>query len=143
MSGLDRDQIQGLLPHRDPFLFLDRVVELEPGVRGVAETDITERMCAGHFPGFPVLPGVLMTEALAQLCAVVALAGNAARQGKPVYLVGLDKLRFRRPVRPGDVLITEARFVEERRKLMTFEIEARVGDERAVSATLIATAPDV
>lgn len=141
MSVLDRAGIEALLPHREPFLFLDRVTELEPGVRAIGEKDVTEAMCAGHFPGHPVMPGVLITEAMAQLCAIVALSAMPDRQGKPVYLVGADKLRFRSPVHPGDVLTLDVTFEGERRRIHTYRCTARVGDTRAATASLIATVP--
>ena len=104
---LDIEAIQRILPHRPPFLLVDRVVALEPGVKLVAWKGVTmnEPFFEGHFPGKPVMPGVLILEALAQSCALLAimsLGPDAA--GKLTYLMGIDQARFRRPVVPGDRL---------------------------------------
>jgi 3-hydroxyacyl-[acyl-carrier-protein] dehydratase len=105
---LDRAGIEALLPHRAPFLLLDDVVELEPGVRCVARRLLRpdDVWFAGHFPGNPVMPGVLIVEALAQAGAVCALA-LAENAGKLVLFAGIDKVRFKRVVRPGDTLRLE------------------------------------
>ena len=106
---MNRTDIEALLPHRDPFLMVDRVEEMEPGVRAVAFKDVRgdEFWCKGHFPGNPILPGVLISEALAQVAALIHLAANQDRAKAEVYLVGMDKMRFRRPERPGDSLRLE------------------------------------
>ena len=102
---LDRDAITALLPHREPFLLVDEVVELEPGVRCVARRTLRpdEWWFAGHFPGNPVMPGVLIVEALAQTGAIAALS-QPQNAGKLVLFGGIDKVRFKRVVRPGDTL---------------------------------------
>jgi 3-hydroxyacyl-[acyl-carrier-protein] dehydratase len=102
---LDRRQIESLIPHRPPFLLLDEVVELEPGVSCHARRTLRddEFWFAGHFPGNPVMPGVLIVEALAQAGVVTALAQEQNR-GKLVLFAGIDKVRFKRVVRPGDTL---------------------------------------
>jgi 3-hydroxyacyl-[acyl-carrier-protein] dehydratase len=102
---LDRQQIEALIPHRAPFLLLDEVVELEPGVRCHARLTLRgdEFWFAGHFPGNPIMPGVLVVEALAQAGVVTALAQEEAK-GKLVLFAGIDKVRFKRVVRPGDTL---------------------------------------
>lgn len=141
MSTLDRAGIEALLPHREPFLMVDRVVALEPGVSGTGEKDVTEALCAGHFPGHPVMPGVLMAEALAQMAAIVALSVKPDAAGEPVYLVGMDKFRFRKPVTPGDVLTLEVKLTEDRRRMVTFSATASVGGTRVANGTLLATAP--
>jgi len=107
---LDRAGIEALLPHRAPFLLLDDVVELEPGVRCVARRLLRpdEFWFAGHFPGNPVMPGVLIVEALAQTGAVCALA-LPQNAGKLALFAGIDKVRFKRVVRPGDTLRLEVR----------------------------------
>lgn len=106
---LDIEQIQQRLPHRPPFLLVDRVVQLEPGARLVAVKCVTmnEPFFAGHFPGKPVMPGVLILEALAQACALLALESMAPGEDKDdkiTFLMGIDGARFRRPVVPGDRL---------------------------------------
>lgn len=141
---MDRAFVESLLPHRDPVLFVDRVVEIEPGVRAVAVHEVRADAfwCAGHFPGEPIMPGVLVAEALAQTAALVHLAAHPEDRGRPVYLVGMDKLRFRRPVRPGDTLKLEVRKTGERRRMATFEAEATVDGQRVANGTFLATLPD-
>lgn len=139
---IEREGILEILPHRPPMLMVDRVVELEVGRRAVAVRTVTEADCEGHFPGHPVLPGVHVVEALAQTAAISFLADPASK-GRVVYLVGLDKMRFRRPVRPGDELRLEAQLEGERRGLLTFSVRATVDGQRTVDGTLMATAPDL
>ena len=105
---LDRAGVEALLPHRAPFLLVDEVAELEPGVRCVARRrlDAGEWWFSGHFPGNPVMPGVLIVEALAQTGALCALA-LPENAGKLVLFAGIDKVRFKRVVRPGDTLTLE------------------------------------
>lgn len=138
---LDREGIEALLPHRDPMRLVDRVTALEAGVSIVAEHDVSPDAfwVKGHFPTEPVMPGVLIAEAMAQAAALVHLA--AGDGADVVYLVGYDKLRFRQPVRPGDTLRLEARFESERRRLATFAVQAFVDDKRVASGTLMATLP--
>ncbi|MGH3051441.1 MAG: 3-hydroxyacyl-ACP dehydratase FabZ [Gaiellaceae bacterium] len=102
---LSRAQIEEILPHRDPFLLLDEIVELEPGVRAVARKRIRddEWYLAGHFPGRPIMPGVLIVEAMAQTGAVAVLAEEENR-GKLALFAGIDDVRFKRIVEPGDEL---------------------------------------
>jgi 3-hydroxyacyl-[acyl-carrier-protein] dehydratase len=105
---MDVEAIQRLLPHRPPFLLVDRVVELRPGERLVAWKSVTmnEPFFVGHFPGHPVMPGVLVLEALAQACALLAMRSLPPEQAtqKLTFLMGIDGARFRRPVVPGDRL---------------------------------------
>jgi len=114
----DREQIKKILPHADPFLFVDRIVELDPGKRIVGILDDLsspehERWLSGHFPGFRVVPGAILIEALAEVgaVAVLTLPGN---EGKVVLLAGADKWRFRRPVYPGDYVRLEATITQMR-----------------------------
>ncbi|MDI3256900.1 MAG: 3-hydroxyacyl-ACP dehydratase FabZ [Kyrpidia sp.] len=102
------EQIQQILPHRPPFLLVDRIVELEPGVRAVGIKNVTmnEPYFVGHFPGYAVMPGVLIVEALAQTGAAAILSTDAHR-GKIGFFAGIDRFRFRRQVRPGDQLRLE------------------------------------
>ena len=114
---LDRDQVEALLPHRPPFLLVDAVDELEPGVRCVARRTLRDEdfWFAGHFPGNPVMPGVLIVEALAQTATVAAASAAAdgggaggPLDGKIGLFAGIDKVRFKRVVKPGDTMVLEA-----------------------------------
>ena len=138
---LNIDQIMEDLPHRYPFLLLDHVDELLPGerIRGRKNVSANEHYLQGHFPGHPIMPGVLIIEALAQLCCVLAFEtrGRKPADGYLHYLTGVDDARFRRPVRPGDVLELHGAIVSERRQLMKFDCQALVEDELACSVKLI------
>lgn len=109
MAIYDSRAIQEILPHRYPFLLVDKIVELEPRVRilGVKQVTINEPFFTGHFPGAPVMPGVLQIEALAQVGAILALREFKDRESKIPFFSGIDKARFRRPVVPGDTLMLE------------------------------------
>ena len=113
---LDAVAIQQIIPHRYPFLLVDRIVELEPGSRavGLKNVSVNEPFFAGHFPGYPVMPGVLIVEALAQVGAVALLTTDAGA-GKLALFAGIDKVRFKRQVRPGDVLRLEVQIGQIRR----------------------------
>jgi 3-hydroxyacyl-[acyl-carrier-protein] dehydratase len=106
---LDARQIQALIPHRPPFLLIDRIVDMEPGKRVVAEKDVSlahDSFLAGHFPDYPVMPGVLIVEALAQTGAVLVMQ-DPANAGKLPFFARIDNCRFREQVRPGDTLRLE------------------------------------
>lgn len=109
MAIYDSTAIQAILPHRYPFLLVDKIVELEPRVRivGVKQVTANEPFFAGHFPGAPVMPGVLQIEALAQVGAILALLECDDRESRIPLFSGIDKAKFRRPVVPGDTLMLE------------------------------------
>jgi 3-hydroxyacyl-[acyl-carrier-protein] dehydratase len=110
-------QIQEILPHRYPFLLVDRILEMDSDrVVGLKNVTINEAHFQGHFPGYPIMPGVLIVEALAQTGAVLLLSSPENR-GKVVLFAGIDKLRFRRPVVPGDTLRLEVQLLERRSRI--------------------------
>lgn len=138
---MDIQEIMALLPHRYPFLYIDRILELEPGTRGLARkcVSVNEPFFQGHFPGNPILPGVVVTEAFAQVAGVVALSSDPERANEGVALLGLDKVRFRKPIRPGDVLEIEVIKDAERRDVWRFRCEARVDGQKVAQGMLTAT----
>ena len=130
-----RDVIETILPHRDPFLLVDEVVELEPGARVVARKRVTDDDCAGHFPGNPIMPGVKMVEALAQ-CGAVAVLAQEENRGKLALFAGIDDVRFKRVVRPGDELTLECSVETVRGPIGRGRARATVDGELAVRGTL-------
>ena len=132
-----RDEIEAILPHRDPFLLIDQVVEFEPGKRVVARKRVREDewYLSGHFPGRPVMPGVLIVEAMAQTGAVAVLSRDENR-GRIVYFAGIDDCRFKRVVAPGDELELTCELERVRGPVGRGKAEARVGGELAARGTL-------
>jgi 3-hydroxyacyl-[acyl-carrier-protein] dehydratase len=130
-----REEIERILPHRPPFLLIDEVVELDPGSRVVARKTVTEEDCAGHFPGNPIMPGVKMVEALAQAGAVAVLVQEENR-GKLALFAGIDGVRFKRLVRPGDELTLECSLEQVRGPIGRGKARASVNGELAVRGTL-------
>ena len=132
-----RAEIEEILPHRDPFLLIDEVVELEPGHRVVARKRVRsdEWYLAGHFPGRPIMPGVLIVEALAQTGAVAVLSEEENR-GRLAFFAGIDECRFKRIVEPGDVLELRCELDRVRGPIGRGKAEARVDGELACKATL-------
>jgi 3-hydroxyacyl-[acyl-carrier-protein] dehydratase len=137
---MDVNAISALLPHRYPFLLLDRVVELELGQRIVALKNVSanEPFFAGHFPEYPVMPGVLIIEALAQAGAVMMLQGMDDPQGKIPFFAGIDKAKFRRQVVPGDQLRLELTVLRSRGTSCKLAGVAYVGEEVVASAEIMA-----
>lgn len=144
MAGtLDILQIQELLPHRYPFLLVDKVLECEPGVRllGVKNVTFNEPFFQGHFPHKPILPGVLIMEALAQATALLtSQSDDKLGKGTTYYLAGIDNARFKRQVVPGDQLRLEVTYLKHKRHLWSFECRAEVDGELAASAQIMCAA---
>ena len=134
---LNIEQIQEILPHRYPFLLVDKVVELEPGNRAVGIKNVTmnEQYFQGHFPGKPVMPGVLQVEALAQTGAIAVLSLEEYK-GKIVYFGGIDKLRFKQKVVPGDVLRLEVELIKRRGPIGIAKAVASVDGKVAVQGEI-------
>lgn len=135
---LDTAAIKAIIPHREPFLLVDRVESLEPGVGAVGYLDVREDAfwVPGHFPEYAVMPGVLVVEAMAQVGAVALLSVEENR-GKLAFFGGIDKVRFKRQVRPGETLKLECRITRSRGPLGFGEARAYVGDELACSGELM------
>jgi len=138
---MDVNEIREYLPHRYPFLLVDRVEELEVGESIVAYKNVTinEPFFNGHFPDHPVMPGVLIVEAMAQAAGILGFKtmGKKPQDGSIYYFVGSDKLRFKRPVVPGDRLQLEAKVLSERRGIWKFDVKATVDGELVSSATIL------
>ncbi len=140
---MDIHKILKQLPHRYPILLVDRVLELEKGVRikALKNVSINEPHFQGHFPHRPVMPGVLMLEALAQAAALLAFdtLGETPDDQTVYYFAGIDGARFKRPVEPGDQLILEVELDRMKAGIFKFKARARVGDEIATEAELMCT----
>jgi 3-hydroxyacyl-[acyl-carrier-protein] dehydratase len=140
---LDIHEILQHLPHRYPMLLVDRVLECEPGKRILAlkNVSINEPFFGGHFPHHPVMPGVLIIEALAQAAAILSFKtlGSKPDDKSVYYFVGIDEARFKRPVGPGDQLLLEVNLQRLLRGLWKFSAQARVGDALAAEAVLMCT----
>lgn len=132
----DKSVVEQVLPHRDPFCWVSRVLTCEPGVSVEAELDVdpTLPLFEGHFPGYPVLPGVIIMEALAQAGSFCILYARGA-EGSVGFLTGIDKAKFRRQVRPGETLTLKAEIVKSSSKLCVAEVTAYVDGEVCASAT--------
>ncbi len=130
-------EIEQIIPHRHPFLLVDKITELEPGVKAVGIKNVTfhEDFFAGHFPGEPVMPGVLILEALAQTGAVAILSQEELK-GKTAFFGGMDKVRFRKKVQPGDTLELHCEIVKQKGAIGIGKAEAYVAGELAAEAML-------
>jgi 3-hydroxyacyl-[acyl-carrier-protein] dehydratase len=136
--ALDRDGIKAIIPHREPFLLIDRIVEYVPGESATGELDVVEDMfwVPGHFPDYAVMPGVLIVEACAQVGAVALLA-LPENQGRIAFFAGIDKVRFKRQVRPGETLRISCTITKRRGPIGFGEAKAYVGDELACAGELM------
>jgi beta-hydroxyacyl-ACP dehydratase FabZ len=136
---LDANAIRKILPHRPPFLLVDRIVELIPGKRvvGLKNVSINEPYFVGHFPDFPVMPGVLIVEAMAQTGGILALATGEDHSDKLVFFASIEKARFRRPVVPGDQLRMEVDVLSKKSSFIRMEGKSYVEGELAAEAIMI------
>jgi len=135
---MDQINIEDIIPHRYPFRFVDQVLELEPGKRALGIKNVTanEWFFQGHFPGYPIMPGVLVLEALAQLGAAVILS-VPENQGKMVLFAGIDKVRFKREVKPGDQLLLSVVIGRWRQNIGKGVVQATVGEKVVAEAELV------
>lgn len=144
VADLDVDAIKRLIPHRYPFLMIDRVVEIEPGTSavGIKNVTVNEPYFDGHFPDRPIMPGVLIVEAMAQTAAALVISGlGPGAAGKPVYFMTIEHARFRRPVVPGDQL--RIRVVKQQKKLSVWKfaghamVDGTLAAEAVISAKIV------
>ena len=141
---MDVNEIRNLLPHRYPFLLVDRVIEFNAGqsLVGIKNVSINEPFFQGHFPEKPVMPGVLILEALAQATGLLAFKSGDGRSREPgtlYYLVGLDKARFKHPVEPGDQLRLSVEVIKTKRGIWVFDCEASVDGKTVATAEIMCT----
>lgn len=141
---LDIKAIQQILPHRYPFLLVDRIVELVPRTKivGIKQITINEHFFQGHFPGAPVMPAVLIVEALAQVGAILALQEIADRERKLVLFSGINNARFRRPVVPGDTLVLDVTALRMGSRVQRMYGEAKVDGQIAAEGEVISIVAD-
>ncbi len=143
---MDIQQIMDYLPHRYPFLLIDKIIELNPGkgIVGIKNVTYNEPFFGGHFPNFPVMPGVLIIEAMAQVAGIFGLeasglkAGNADSDTK-IFFMSIDKARFRKPVRPGDTLVMNMTLLNHRRNIWRFSGRAEVDGILVCEAEMMAS----
>ncbi len=141
-GGMDILEIMEYLPHRFPILLVDRVTEFVPdkSIRGIKNVTMNEPYFQGHFPGYPVMPGVLVIEALAQIASILAwkMLGLTPGGGALIFFAGIDNARFRRQVLPGDQLILEAEVLRLVRGIGKYRVRAKVGSDVVAEADLLA-----
>jgi 3-hydroxyacyl-[acyl-carrier-protein] dehydratase len=135
-------EIMKKLPHRYPFLLVDRIIDIQPNVSisGIKNVTINEPFFQGHFPGQPIMPGVLMVEAMAQVAGVLAFSSGI--EAKSVFFMSIEKAKFRRPVVPGDQLKIEIKVLHQRGNVWKFSGEAKVDDKTASEAEFTAMVSD-
>jgi beta-hydroxyacyl-ACP dehydratase FabZ len=140
---IDIQGIMKIIPHRYPFLLVDRVLEMDHDrILALKNVTFNEPFFPGHFPGVPVMPGVLIVEALAQAGGIMVLHDDPDREKRLIYFAGIDKCRFRRPVVPGDQLLLEVTMLRRRARFGVLKGIARVGDEVAAEAELSSATVD-
>lgn len=139
---MDREEIKKLIPHREPFLFVDSVLEMEPGTRIVASKrfEPDEGFFKGHFPGVPIVPGVIIIESLAQAGAILLYASQPEElKGKQPALVGLENVRFRRPVLPANEVKLQVQILKKRTQMWRMKGEAFIGETKVSEAEILAS----
>jgi 3-hydroxyacyl-[acyl-carrier-protein] dehydratase len=140
MTALNIGEILKMLPHRYPFLLVDRILDIkENKITGMKNVSVNEPFFQGHFPGEPIMPGVLIIEAMAQVGGIFAIVTEDIPSHMNTYFVGIDNAKFRRPVIPGDVLRFDLEILKKRRGIYLFHGEAYVGEDLAAEADLKAT----
>jgi 3-hydroxyacyl-[acyl-carrier-protein] dehydratase len=140
LNTLQVQEIMALLPHRYPFLLIDRVLDYTPGesLTAIKNVTINEPIFTGHFPGMPIFPGVLILEALAQATGILGFKTVTERSENELYLfAAIDEARFKKPVVPGDTMVLEVKFLKERRNMWKFYGEAKVEGQIVCSAELM------
>jgi 3-hydroxyacyl-[acyl-carrier-protein] dehydratase len=147
LAALDIGEILKRLPHRYPFLLIDRVLDYVPGksLRAVKNITVNEPFFQGHFPGHPVMPGVLIVEAMAQATGMLAFVSGKVRADAPhvYYFVGIDRARFKKPVTPGDRLVLDVALTRSLRGLWRFAAEATVDEVVVAQADLMTTVKEI
>jgi 3-hydroxyacyl-[acyl-carrier-protein] dehydratase len=135
---MNNSEIQRILPHRYPFLLVDRILDIQPKVKAVGLKNVTcnEHFFQGHFPDYPIMPGVLIVEAMAQVSGILAFHSGA--QGKSVYFMSIEKAKFRKPVVPGDQLRFEVNVLQQRNNVWKFSGQAFVDDKVVADAEFTA-----
>jgi 3-hydroxyacyl-[acyl-carrier-protein] dehydratase len=140
LNILEIKEIMALLPHRYPFLMIDRVLDFVPGesLTAIKNVTINEPIFTGHFPGMPIFPGVLILEAMAQATGILGFKTATERSENELYLfAAIDEARFKKPVVPGDQLVLDVKFLKERRNLWKFYAEAKVDGQVVCTAELM------
>jgi 3-hydroxyacyl-[acyl-carrier-protein] dehydratase len=135
---MDCREIQRILPHRFPFLLVDRIIDLKPNVKavGIKNVTINEPFFQGHFPNYPIMPGVLIVEAMAQVAGILAFHSGA--KGNTIYFMSIEKAKFRKPVVPGDQLRFEVTILQQRSNVWKFTAEAFIEDKLVAEAEFTA-----
>ena len=140
---IEIDEIKEIIPHRYPMLLLDRVIELtDEGIKGIKNVTANEPFFMGHFPEYPVMPGVLIIEALAQVSGIYGIEllkeRGTYKEGLKTFFTSINNVKFKKPVRPGDQIILESKYVKDKLNVFWFETKALVDGEVAVTAELSA-----
>lgn len=140
---IEIDEIKEIIPHRYPMLLLDRVIELtDTSIKGIKNVTANEQFFMGHFPEYPVMPGVLIVEALAQVSGIYGIEllkeRGTYKEGLKTFFTSIDKVKFKRPVRPGDQLVLESHYIQDKLNVFWFKTQALVDGKVAVEAELSA-----